>query len=145
MKTITSTMKTMITFVALLFISTIAVAQKEVKEPVIDTITTEFRVVQITGDVARIMTLHAGRFFDVPVTPELNPFNYVLESEREFKICIEVDRNLIYDKQTRGQTGVVPARIIWFTVSQNQLHRDGVQLERFINEPVGYDASPRYH
>lgn len=115
------------------------------KEAKIDTLTVDFRVVSINGDTARIMTLNAARFYDVDVTPELNPFGYVLEIEREYKIALEVDRNLIYDKQTRGQTGIVPARMLWFTVSGNQLGKDMRLLKEYIERPSGYDASPRYH
>lgn len=139
-------MKTITTFIVALMLSANVFAQapEAQKEPVIDTITTDFRVVTINGDVARIMTSHGGRFYDVPVQAEYNPFNYELAPDREYKICFEVDRNEIYDKQTRGQTGVVSARMIWFTVSQDQLHRDHVQLKRFIEEEPGYDMSPRY-
>lgn len=137
-------MKTITTLFAALLFSVTVLAQSETPEPAIDTITTNFRVVAINGDVARIMTSHSGKFFDVPVQAEYNPFNYELAPDREYRICFEVDRNKIYDKQTRGQTGVVPARMIWFVVSQNQLHRDQVQLKRFIEEEPGYDRSPRY-
>tara|TARA_R100000789_G_C3013915_1_gene151974 strand:+ start:231 stop:812 length:582 start_codon:yes stop_codon:yes gene_type:complete len=113
-------------------------------EPQIDTLTTNFRVVDLSGDSAKIMTTHGSRFYVASATPEINPFGYVLEVEREFTISIEVDKNLIYQKQTRGQTGIVPARIIWFTVSPDQLKRDQLQIKRYLEEEPGYDRSPRY-
>lgn len=138
---------------ALFLVFAAATAQKAPKgmvkidmpvEAKIDTITTDFRVVSIVGETARIMTTNAARFYDVPVTPELNPFGYVLEIEREYRVALEVDRNLIYDKQTRGQTGIVPARMIYFTVSGNQLGKDMRMLKEHIEAPAGYDVSPRY-
>lgn len=113
-------------------------------EPQIDTLTTNFRVVDISGDSAKIMTTHGSRFYVASATPEINPFGYVLEVEREFTIAIEVDKDLIYQKQTRGQTGIVPARIIWFTVSPDQLKRDQLQIKKYLEEEPGYDRSPRY-
>lgn len=121
-----------------------AFAQDKPETPVIDSITTNFRVVDLEGETAKIMTSRGGRFYQVSANPELNPFGYILEAEREFTICIEVDKNLIFRKQTRGQTGIVPARIIWFTVSPPQLQRDMLMLKRFIEEEPGYDRSPRY-
>jgi hypothetical protein len=133
-------------FFLLFFVFTLtAFAQEEPETvPELDSITTNFRVVDLSGDSAQIMTSHGGRFYLASATPEINPFDYVLEVEREFTISIEVDKNLIYQKQTRGQTGVVPARILWFTVSPDQLKRDQIQLKKYLEEEPGYDRSPRY-
>jgi len=110
----------------------------------LDTVTINFQVIDISGDAAKIISTSLGKKYEVPATPEYNPFGYVLEVDREYTICLERDMNLVREFQTRGQTKTLPARMIWFTVSDAQLKKDQTQLTKFINEPPGYDRSPRY-
>ncbi|MDT0689378.1 hypothetical protein RM549_06245 [Salegentibacter sp. F188] len=115
------------------------------KETDIDTITTLFRVVFINGESAKITSSAGGKNFKISVNPEINPFGYVLAVDREYTISIEVDKNLMYDLQTRGQTGTVEARMLWFAVSKYQLGRDVRQMQEYMEEEPGYDRSPRHH
>lgn len=107
----------------------------------IDTITTDVRVTQIIGDKAWILTSN-GKRFEIPVEPELNPFKYVLQTERVYRMRIYFDNELRYEKHSRGQLGTVPAKVIFFTVAFDQMKRDWNYYEDLI-EP-GYDRSPRY-
>lgn len=113
-------------------------------DPDLDTITIDFQVLNIAGNKAQIMSTQMNKKYEISVTPELNPFGYVLEKDREYTICLERDMNLVYKYQTRGQTVTLPARMIWFTVSTAQLKKDQRQLLQYIKEEPGYDRSPRY-
>ncbi|TQI71817.1 hypothetical protein JM79_2766 [Gramella sp. Hel_I_59] len=138
-------MKKLFTLAFLLAFSLTTFAQEPPDKAVdLDTVTIDFQVTDISGDVAKIISTSLGKKYEVPATPEYNPFGYVLEVDREYTICLERDMNLVYKYQTRGQTKTLPARMIWFTVSDAQLKKDQVQLSRFISEPPGYDRSPRY-
>jgi hypothetical protein len=122
-----------------------AISQVETTEADIDTLTVDFRVISISGDIAKIMTSNFSKNYEVSVRPEINPFGYILEVDREYTISLERDKNQVYALHTRGQTGTVPGRMLWFAVSKNQLARDMREMKEFTEEPPGYDRSPRYH
>ena len=138
-------MKKLFTIIFFLAFSITALAQDRPQQaPALDTITVEFQVLNISGDKAQIMSTQMNKKYEVSVSPELNPFGYILEKDREYTICLERDMNLVYQYQTRGQTVTLPARMIWFTVSTTQLKKDQRQLAKYIEEEPGYDRSPRY-
>lgn len=126
------------------FLSCVIAVNAQTQEKKIDTLVADFRVISINSETAIIMDLGQGRFFKTNVEPVLSAFHYVLEPTREFKIALQVDRVQMFHLQTRGQTGIADAIILWFTPTKNQLGKDMRTLNEHIREKPGYDRSPRY-
>ena len=65
----------------------------------------------------------------------INPFGYVLSPDRTYRIRIERDMNLVEEFQTRGQTRTLPARMIWFAPTSQQLIKDKMEMSK-ATEPL---------
>lgn len=126
------------------FLSCCIAVNAQNQEQKIDTLVSNFRVISMNAETAIIMDLGQGRFFKTNVDPVLDMFQYVLKPTREFKIALEVDRLQMFHLQTRGQTGIADGVILWFTPTRDQLAKDMHALNRALNDPPGYDSSPRY-
>jgi len=87
--------------IAVLLLTAFTTTAQESVEPKIDTVTINFEVISISSNKAKIVTSRYGKKYEVPVTPEYNPFGYVLEVDREYTICLERDMNEVYEFQTR--------------------------------------------
>lgn len=104
----------------------------EYKEPKLDTTVLTVQVLNIFGNTAQI--IKSGRKYNVSINPEINPFGYIIEADREYTVYLERDMNMVYEFQSRGQTRTIPARIIWFTPSADQLKRDQMDLIRLYKK-----------
>jgi len=116
--------------------SSVIIGQTEDPEPTskLDTLTIDFQVLSIHGNTAQIMA-GFNKKYEVNVVPEINPFGYVLSPDRTYRIRIERDMNLVEEFQTRGQTRTLPARMIWFAPTSQQLIKDKMEMSK-ATEPL---------
>ena len=100
--------------------------KKKHQEPSEVTVQTNVRVTQIANGKAQVITSKGAKLFRIPTKAEYNPFGYEIQEGREYRVTIVFNVEDRESKHTRGQYGEVTARLLWFTVSAEQLQRDQV-------------------
>ena len=127
-------MKRLLLLMALLATSVIFSQEESHTVANLDTLTVDFQVLSVHGNTAQIMTGFNKKYV-VNVTPEVNPFGYVLAPDRQYTMRIERDMNQVKEFQTRGQTRTLPARMIWFAPTSQQLIKDKMEMSK-ATEPL---------
>lgn len=114
------------------------------KEDQFDTLTVRFQVSKIYGSKAVVYTYNKHHF-EIPTAPRINPFKTVLQEGRDYIMQITYNREIREEKHCSGCSGVVPAGLIWISISPEQALKDAKTLRELSATPeIGYSRSPRY-
>ena len=117
---------------------------QELKETQFDTLTVRFQVSKIYGSKAVVYTYN-NHHFEIPTTPQINPFKTVLMEGRDYIMQITYNREIRKEKHCSGCTGITPAGLIWISISPEQALKDAKILRELSSTPnIGYIRSPRF-
>ena len=109
-----------------------------------DTLTVTFTVSKIYGAKAVVYT-HSNHHYEIPIIPRINPFKTILQEGKDYNMQITYNREIREEKHCSGCSGIVPAGLIWMSITPEQAKKDALILRELSSTPeIGYTRSPRF-